>query len=125
MQQAGLAFRSEKRGTLLDCFRDRVIFPVRGPHGQVAGFAGRARDGAPDDTPRYINTRETPIYRKNELLYGLPEAAAALAAGARPVLVEGYTDVIATTVAGAGPGRGGDGRYRAQRRPGAAAGRLL
>jgi len=102
IEQAGLAFRSEKRGTLLDCFRDRVIFPVRGPHGQVAGFAGRAPDGVPDDTPKYLNTRETPIYHKDELLYGLPEAAAALDVGARPVLVEGYTDVIATTVAGEG-----------------------
>ena len=102
IEQAGLAFRSEKRGTLLDCFRDRVIIPVRGPHGQVVGFAGRARDGSPDGSPKYINTRKTAIYHKDELLYGLPEAAAALAAGGRPVLVEGYTDVIAVTEAGQG-----------------------
>lgn len=98
IEQAGLATISS-RGSLIDCFRDRVIIPIRGPHGQVVAFAGRARDGDPD---KYINTRKTPIYSKNEVLYGLPEAAAALSAGARPALVEGYFDVIATTIAGAG-----------------------
>ena len=110
IEQAGLATQSS-RGSLIDRFRDRVIIPVRGPHGQVAGFAGRAHDGAPDGTPKYINTRTTPVYHKDELLYGLPEAAAALGVGARPVLVEGYLDVIAVTVAGAdrlaGVGTGG------------------
>ena len=100
LEQAGLA--SKSRHGLIDRFRDRVMIPIRGPHGQLAGFAGRARDGHPDSTPKYLNTCTTAIYHKDELLYGLPEAAAALAAGARPVLVEGYFDAIATTIAGQG-----------------------
>jgi len=99
VEQAGLAARAAHG--LIDCFRDRVMIPVRGPHGQVAGFAGRARDGAPGDPPKYLNTRRTASYVKDRLLYGLPEAAAALEQGARPVLVEGYFDAIAVTEAGA------------------------
>lgn len=102
--QAGLATRS--RGRLADCFGDRVMFPVRGPHGQVAGFAGRCRPADEGTAPKYLNTPETALYHKKQLLYGLPEAAAALAAGARPVRVEGYTDVIAVTTA-AGPAMAG------------------
>ncbi len=97
---AGLARRSSA-GTLIDHFRNRVMIPVRDLHGQVVGFAGRAPDDAPDGTPKYINTPGTsPVYSKNHLLYGLPEAAAALQAGARPTLAEGYFDVIAVSETG-------------------------
>ena len=101
LEQAGLA-RKARHG-LIDYFRDRVMIPIRAGHGQITGFAGRARDGRRDGPPKYLNTPATAVYHKDELLYGLPEAAAALAASrARPVLVEGYFDVIAVTVAGEG-----------------------
>jgi DNA primase len=99
VEAAGLARRSS-RGTLIDVFRNRVMFPIRGVHGQNVAFAGRAPDGAAEGTPRYLNSPTTGVFHKDQVLYGLAEAAAALQAGARPVLVEGYLDVIAVTEAG-------------------------
>ena len=102
---AGLARRSA-RGTLIDQFRDRLMFPVRRPDGTVAGFIGRAPPGAhhPGGDPAahgpvYLNTPATPLYHKGALLFGLHEAAPALAAGARPVLAEGPLDALAITLA--------------------------
>jgi DNA primase len=104
---AGLARRSA-RGSLIDLFRDRLMFPVRGPDGTVAGFIGRAPPGADQRTnapaarhpPVYLNTPASPLYRKGALLFGLHEATPALAAGARPVLAEGPLDALAITLAG-------------------------
>ena len=79
-------------------------FPVRDPGGQrVVGFLGRALVEA-EDTPRYLNSPATALYRKGEVLYGLgaEPARQALAGGARPVLVEGPLDAIAVTCAGGG-----------------------
>jgi len=79
-------------------------FPVRDPGGQrVVGFLGRALVEA-EDTPRYLNSPATALYRKGEVLYGLgaEPARRALAGGARPVLVEGPLDAIAVTGAGGG-----------------------
>lgn len=101
--ESGLVKRSP-RGTLLDVFRDRAMFPVRSADGTVAGFIGRAAPGAGPEVPRYLNTRETELYHKGSVLFGLHEGAEALAAGARPVIVEGPLDAIAVT---AGTG----GRY--------------
>jgi len=97
---AGLA-RWTGRGALVDVFRDRVMFGVRLPGGTVAGFTGRARPGHPP--PVYLNTGTTGLYHKRSVLFGLYEGRRALAAGARPVLVEGPLDAIAVTAAG--PGR--------------------
>jgi DNA primase len=101
IEAAGLARRSS-RGTLIDHLRDRVVLPVRGPGGQVAGFTGRTRPGAAPGTPKYLNSPETSLYKKGDLLFGLHEARDALLSGAIPVLVEGPFDAIAVTVAGAG-----------------------
>ena len=93
-----------RRGSVVDRFRDRLMFPVRDPGGQrVVGFLGRALAEA-EDTPRYLNSPATALYRKGEVLYGLgaEPSRQALAAGARPVLVEGPLDAIAVTGAGAG-----------------------
>jgi DNA primase len=100
LEAAGLIRRSTRSGDLIDVFADRVMIPVRGPAGQIVGFAGRAPERAKEGTPKYLNTRATPAYQKDHLLFGLPEAAPALRAGARPVLVEGYLDVIAVDEAG-------------------------
>jgi DNA primase len=90
---AGLARRCS-RGTLIDVFRDRVIFSVHGQDGAIAGFIGRDLSGAPA-APKYINTAGTPLFCKGTLLYGLHEAGATNLRASRPVLVEGPLDVLA------------------------------
>jgi DNA primase len=104
LQAAGLA-KLSSRGTLIDIFRDRIMFPVRDPGGTLAGFIGRARPGAGAgaDVPKYLNSPETAGSRKGSLLFGLHHARPALAQGATPVIVEGPFDAIAVTTAD--PGR--------------------
>src|SRR5664280_1618597 len=95
-----------RRGTVVDRFRDRLMFPVRDGGGQrIVGFLGRTLTEAAD-IPKYLNSPTTELYRKGALLYGLgaEPTRQALAAGARPALVEGPLDAIAVTGAG-------DGRY--------------
>lgn len=101
IEAAGLARRSI-RGTLIDHFRDRVMFPIRDEHGAVAGFVGRARPDADPAVPKYLNSPETVLYRKGELLFGLHETRTLLARGAIPVIVEGPFDAVAVTIAGGG-----------------------
>ncbi len=97
IQAAGLARRT-RPGTLVDFFRDRAMFGIRRLDGTLAGFTGRARPGGTQ--PVYLNSRTTSLYRKGSLLFGLYEGRRALAAGARPVLVEGPLDAIAVSAAG-------------------------
>jgi DNA primase len=95
--------RQEIRAAGLDgMFRDRMMFPVRSVAGAVAGFIGRAPPGG--DEPVYLNSPGTERYHKGALLFGLYEARAALAAGARPVLVEGPLDAMAIWSAGVASG---------------------
>jgi DNA primase len=98
LMAAGLATRS-RTGRLVDLFRDRIMFPIHDPDGYPIGFIGRGAPGAGDDTPRYLNTPDTPIYHKGQILYGVGEQAEHLAAGAAPVLVEGPVDVLAVALA--------------------------
>ncbi|MGH3239658.1 MAG: toprim domain-containing protein [Spirillospora sp.] len=93
----GLA-RPDHSGRLRDTFRDRAMFAIRTLDGAIAGFIGRRHNSAPG--PKYLNSPETSLFHKGELLYGLHEARDRLAAGARPVLVEGPLDAIAVTMAG-------------------------
>jgi len=93
-----------RRGSVVDRFRDRIMFPVFDPDGgPVIAFLGRAMVAA-EGTPKYLNSPETVLYRKGEVLYGLGAGPVreALAAGACPVLVEGALDAIAVTSAAAG-----------------------
>src|SRR5690349_22252365 len=99
IQAAGLAGRT-RRGALVDFFRDRAMFGIRWPDGTLAGFTGRARPGGARPGPVYLNSRTTGLYHKGSLLFGLYEGRRALAAGARPVLVEGPLDAIAVSAAG-------------------------
>jgi DNA primase len=102
IQAAGLA-KPSSRGTLIDIFRDRVMLPVHGTDGTLAGFIGRAHPRAGPDVPKYLNSPETAGYKKGSLLFGLDHARPALADGATPVIVEGPFDAIAVTTAD--PGR--------------------
>lgn len=98
---AGLAFTSSK-GTIVDRFRDRIMFPIRDEAGHPVGFLGRAAPGAGADVPKYLNTAATPVFSKSRSLFGLAEAARALEGGAVPVLTEGPLDALAVTSAGRG-----------------------
>ncbi|MFT5350242.1 MAG: DNA primase, partial [Gammaproteobacteria bacterium] len=75
-----------------DRFRDRIMFPIRDPRGRVIGFGGRVLD---DETPKYLNSPETPIYHKGRELYGLYQARHTNKDLQRVYVVEGYMDVIA------------------------------
>ncbi|PDW01803.1 DNA primase [Candidatus Viridilinea mediisalina] len=90
IEAAGLAIRHES-GRYYDRFRGRLIFPIRNAKGEVVGFGGRALG---DGQPKYLNTPETLLYKKGELLYGLDLAREAIRAEDRTVVVEGYIDVI-------------------------------
>ncbi|MEZ4316480.1 MAG: DNA primase [Myxococcota bacterium] len=90
--QAGLA-RPRKQGEgHYDNFRARLMFPIRDERNRVVGFGGRLLEG---DGPKYINTTETAVYKKNRVLYGLETARAAIQRADRAIVVEGYFDVLA------------------------------
>jgi len=89
---AGLARRSS-RGSLIDAFRDRVLFGIRKPDGTIAGFIGRDLSGDPG-APKYLNSTQSPLFDKGSLLFGLNEGLACEGAS-QPVVVEGPVDVLA------------------------------
>ncbi len=91
MVGAGLASRS-RRGTLVDRFRNRLMFPIYDVRGDAVGFGARLLGG---DGPKYLNSPETPIYHKARLLYGLNWSKSQIVRSDEAVVVEGYTDVIA------------------------------
>ena len=75
-----------------DRFRNRIVFPIRDRRGRVIGFGARALG---DDTPKYLNSPETPVFHKGQELYGLFEARKAERSLERLFVVEGYMDVVA------------------------------
>jgi DNA primase len=94
---SGLA-QDGRRGPI-DRFRGRLMWPIRDITGEVVGFgARRLRDD--DNGPKYLNTSETPLYRKSQVLYGVDLAKKDIAKTRRAVVVEGYTDVMACHLAG-------------------------
>jgi DNA primase len=95
---AGLCSTS-RRGTLIDRFRGRLVWPIRDITGDVIGFGAR-RLLEDDDGPKYLNTPETPLYKKSSVLYGIERAKRDIARRHQAVVVEGYTDVMACHLAG-------------------------
>ncbi len=90
--------RKREDGGLYDSFRGRLMFPIHNESGRVIAFGGRAmRD---EDQPKYLNSPETPVYRKTSVLYNLHRARDAMRRSSRAVLVEGYMDVIGVYAAG-------------------------
>jgi DNA primase len=96
---AGLS-KEGQRGPI-DRFRNRLVWPIRDISGDVVGFGARklASDEV-DQGPKYLNTPETPIYKKSQVLYGLDMAKKEIAKKRQAVIVEGYTDVMAAHLAG-------------------------
>ncbi|MEY9845099.1 DNA primase [Streptacidiphilus sp. MAP5-3] len=90
---------SEGRRGPMDRFRARLIWPIRDLTGEVVGFGAR-RLREDDNGPKYLNTPETPLYKKSNVLYGIELAKKEIARSGRAVVVEGYTDVMACHLAG-------------------------
>ncbi|PSL45011.1 DNA primase [Salsuginibacillus halophilus] len=97
MTEAGLLVRSDRTGEYFDRFSGRVMFPVAERRGRLIAFGGRALG---EDEPKYLNSTETPVFKKNETLYGFAAARQAIRRSGRAVLFEGYMDVIAAYRAG-------------------------
>lgn len=95
---AGLS-RPARSGSLIDRFRRRLLWPIRDLAGDVVGFGARKLFDD-DDGPKYLNTPETPIYKKSHVLYGIDQAKREIAKQGKVVVVEGYTDVMACHLAG-------------------------
>lgn len=95
--QAGLVSAGQ-RG-VYDRFRGRVMWPIIDASGQTLGFGARKLYDD-DQGPKYLNTPDSPVYRKSRVLYGIDQAKKAISRGRRAVIVEGYTDVMACHLAG-------------------------
>ena len=100
VEESGLAGKRAD-GSFYDKFRNRLMFPIHNERGQIIAFGGRAL--AADDQPKYLNSPETPIYRKREVLYNLHRAKDAVRKQDRVILVEGYMDAIGVSAAGFAP----------------------
>jgi DNA primase len=91
LEQAGLIIKKEKGGHY-DRFRNRLLFPIFDDKRQVIGFGGRALGG---ETPKYLNSPESPIFNKSRILYGLPQATKTIRSLNQVIVVEGYFDLLA------------------------------
>jgi DNA primase len=99
LELAGLSKMGE-RGPI-DKFRNRLMWPIRDISGDLVGFGARKlASDTEDQGPKYLNTSETPIYKKSQVLYGLDIAKKEIAKKRQVVVVEGYTDVMACHLAG-------------------------
>lgn len=106
--ELGLLVRND-RGNVFDRFRHRLMFPISDTHGQVVAFSGRILPDPPGAQPRsgdppakYINSPETPLYKKGDILYGLFEGRVALRREGTAILCEGNFDLVALHQAGFG-----------------------
>lgn len=101
-ETAGLLVPSKKQGSFYDRFRHRLMFPIFDRHGKIVAFSGRIlpfAEGMPpgvvnEDAGKYINSPETPLYKKSETLFGLQVAKSRMRENAEAILVEGNFDVV-------------------------------
>lgn len=99
--EAGLA-RQRVGGEAFDFFRGRLIIPIRDRIGRIVGFGARLLPGQHREGPKYVNTPETPLFKKGSLVFGLDRALDHARRARHIVLVEGYTDVMAAHQVGIG-----------------------
>lgn len=90
LEQSGLIIKKDKGGHY-DRFRNRLIFPIFDERKRVIGFGGRSLG---DETPKYLNSPESPIFNKGRVLYGLPQAVSAIRSLKQVMVVEGYFDLL-------------------------------
>ena len=98
MEASGLVRKRNEGAGYYDNFRGRLMFPIHNESGKVIAFGGRAMND--EDQPKYLNSPETPIYKKTSVLYNLHRAREAVRRSGHVVLVEGYMDVIGVYAAG-------------------------
>lgn len=98
MEHAGVVVRRRQGSGVVDRWRDRVMLPIWDSQGRLVGFGGRSL--TKDQEPKYLNSPETALFRKSNLLYGSHWARGQWKRGERPLIVEGYFDVIACHQAG-------------------------
>ncbi|MEE2675270.1 MAG: DNA primase [Myxococcota bacterium] len=101
-EKAGLLKKRENRPGHYDALRGRITFPIHDVRGRVVGFGGRALGEGQE--PKYLNTPETPVFRKREIFYGFPHALSKVREAKRAIICEGYFDRIALSRAGVGEG---------------------
>ncbi|MFA5052078.1 MAG: DNA primase [Patescibacteria group bacterium] len=97
---AGLTVKKERGSGYYDRFRNRLMFPVRDPHGTIIGFGGRWLGPDRPEAAKYVNSPQTLIYDKSHILYGFDQAKQAIKQEKLAVVVEGYMDCIASHQAG-------------------------
>jgi DNA primase len=95
--ESGLVSRDQNAGRLFDRFRRRITFPISNESGKIVAFGARALG---DDMPKYLNSPETPIYSKSNVLYHMDRAKEGIRREDFAILVEGYMDAIAVALAG-------------------------
>jgi DNA primase len=98
MEASGLVSKRQDGSGYYDRFRGRLMFPIHSESGKIIAFAGRALEAG--DEPKYLNSPETPIYRKSYVLYNLHRARVEIRKADHCILVEGYMDVIGLHAAG-------------------------
>ena len=96
-EKLGLVKKKKQGDGYFDMFRDRLIFPILSPSGDVLGFGGRTFG---EDHPKYLNSPETPVFNKGKTLYGLHETAKFIRTADAVIIVEGYMDLLALYSAG-------------------------
>lgn len=99
LEKVGLIIRRPRGSGYYDRFRGRLMFPLKDHRDNVAGFAGRVLDPTAKEA-KYVNTPETPVYHKSDLLYGLVEAKKPIKQADEVILVEGELDLISSVQAG-------------------------
>jgi len=97
LAESGLVSRDQSAGRLFDRFRRRITFPISNDSGKIVAFGARALG---DDMPKYLNSPETPIYSKSNVLYHMDRAKEGIRRQDFAILVEGYMDAIAVARAG-------------------------
>lgn len=93
--EAGVCGRDRESGRLYDNFRNRLIFTIENEYGKAVGFSARSLEAKPADGRKYINTTETPVFKKGRLLYALPHARSGISRRNLAILCEGQLDAIA------------------------------
>lgn len=98
--EVGLLTQSEKSQEPYDRFRGRITFSIENVGGKVLGFGGRVVDSGRQGAPKYVNSPESPIYHKGDVLYGLSWAKNAIRREEAALVVEGYMDAVSLAAAG-------------------------
>lgn len=97
--ESGLIIKRDGDSTFFDRFRGRIMFPIRDDHGKVIAFSGRILHSSEDEA-KYVNSPESPIFHKSQVLYNLDRARSVIRKTRQVILMEGYIDVLAATQAG-------------------------